>query len=160
MKISGFNSIKSAGGVKKRGSTSSVGSFADLLGLSETGDAGSISSSASVSSASPVNNLLSLQEIQDDGKGRQRLIQQGNDMLDSLDQLRRSILVGSVPVHVLRNLNNQLSIKKQHIIDPALLAVIEDIELLASVELAKIETAMQNQQAGRNDTLTDDDIVP
>lgn len=158
MKISGFNPIKSAGGVKKRGNASSVGSFADLLGISDTDDAAASAAAASVSSTVSVGNLLSFNEIQDDGQGKQKLMQQGNDMLDSLEQLRRSILAGSVPVHVLRNLNSQLSLKKQYIADPALLAIIDDIELRASVELAKIETAMQNQQAGRRDSLTDDDI--
>ncbi len=158
MKISGFNPIKSAGGVKKRGSASSVGSFAELLGISDSDDVAAASAASAASPTSPINNLLSLQEIQDDGRGKQKLVQQGEDMLDSLEKLRRAILTGSVPVHVLRNLNSQLSAKKQYVADPALLAIIEDIELRASVELAKIETAMQNQQAGRDDLLDDNDI--
>lgn len=158
MKVSGFSSIKSAGSVKKRGSTSAVGSFADLLGTSDTDGAASASAATSIASTSSLSNLLSLQEIQEDGQSKRKAIQQGNDMLDSLDRLRHSILTGSVPIHVLRNLNSQLSAKKQYITDQRLLDIIDDIELRASVELAKIETAIQNQQAGRTDRLDDSDI--
>lgn len=160
MKVTGFTPIKSGSGVKKRGSTSAVGSFADLLGLSDTADTSSATASSSVSSASSINNLLSLQEIQDDGKGNQKAMEQGHDMLDSLEQLRHSILTGSIPVHILRNINNQLAVKKQYISDPRLMEIIEDIELRASVELAKIETAMMNRRAGRDDLLSGEDIEP
>lgn len=144
--------------MKKRGSASAVGSFADLLGLSDTDGASSTSATTSVASTSSLSNLLSLQEINDDGQSKRKALQQGNDMLDSLDKLRHSILTGSVPIHVLRNINSQLSAKKQYITDQSLLDIMDDIELRASVELAKIETAMQNQQAGRSDQLDDSDI--
>lgn len=158
MKVSGFGSISSGGGVKRRGGVSSSGSFADLLGASEAGGVESPAATG-VSSASPIANLLAMQEISDEEAGRKQAMRQGHDMLDSLEQLRRYILSGSVPMQALQQINRQLSIKKQHFIDPALLELIEDIELRASVELAKLETAMLNQRAGRGDMLGDDDAI-
>ncbi len=70
-------------------------------------------------------------------------------MLDVLEELRRRLLTGTLPMSVLLDLKRNISLQKQMTNDPALTGVIEDIELRAAVELAKLETAMGRRDEGR-----------
>lgn len=144
MKITGFGSISSNSGVNKRRNASGVGGFSDLLSASEAGEAaetGGASHVSDVAAASGLHNLLALQEISEEDMHRRKAVSQGHSMLDSLEKLRRQILGGTVPAGTLADISRQLSMQKQHIIDPGLMAIIEDIELRTAVELAKLEMA-------------------
>jgi hypothetical protein len=141
MKISGFGSIGSSSGVNKRRGTGSVSGFADILSAAEASDVGHAGSVSDVAATAGINNLLALQEISEEDVHRRKLLQQGNNILDALEKLRRQILIGSVPRHTLIDIGRQLSVQKQAVSDPQLSALIEDIELRAAVELAKLEVA-------------------
>lgn len=140
MKITGYSPVHPSGGVKKTGKTSPVSSFADVLAASGTDDIAPSLASGEVSATS-LSNLLSLQEVSDEDLRRQKLAQQGNRLLDTLEQLRQRILTGAVPPHLLRTLSQHLSVQKQSVNDPRLMELIDDIELRAAVELAKLERA-------------------
>lgn len=72
---------------------------------------------------------------------KKKMLQRGSNLLDSLESLRQQLLMGVVSPSLLTDLNRQLSVQKQNISDPQLLALIEDIELRAAVELAKLQIA-------------------
>ncbi|NBR29945.1 MAG: hypothetical protein EBT83_16285 [Betaproteobacteria bacterium] len=59
--------------------------------------------------------------------------------LDALEQLRDGLLSGSLPVATLRNLERMVAQERALVSDPKLNAVLDDIELRAAVELAKLE---------------------
>jgi hypothetical protein len=145
MKITGFGSITSTTSTSKKRGISSTSNFADVLATAEGADTSQAGGVNDVAATAALNNLLALQEISEQDVRRRKLAQQGNNMLDALEKLRRQLLIGTLPAHVLQDLGRQLMVQKQMVDDPALNALIEDIELLAAVELAKIEKALENR---------------
>ena len=147
MKISGSEPIKPAGGTKRTSSSSSAGGvrFADLLAGAQEASAPHVSD---VGATAAVSNLLAMQEITEEEVRRKKLLQQGRNIVDVLENLRHQLLIGAVPMHTLRDLARNLAIQKQQVTDPKLMELMADIELRAAVELAKLEMA-----AGANDLL-------
>jgi len=148
MKISGFGSVGSTSSSKRTGGTSSTASFADLLAAAEAGDVAHTAPTSDIAATAALNNLLALQEISEEDIQRKKLAQHGNNMLDVLEKLRTRLLVGTLSPQLLVDLGRQIAIQKQMVTDPKLNALIEDIELRAAVELAKLERAMQERNAG------------
>jgi hypothetical protein len=144
MKITGYGSIN-ASTIKKRGDVAQTGSFADLLAASETEESSGVPASGEVAAAG-LTNLLALQEISEEDIQRRKLVQQGKSMIDTLERLRQQLLIGTLPPHLLRDLHRQLSLHRQTTADPELNALIDDIELRAAVELAKLEMAFKAEE--------------
>lgn len=145
MKITGFGSISSTSNVKKRGGVSQVTGFADVLAAAEAESTSATAQASDVAATSALDNLLALQEISEEDIQRRKLAQQGKSMLESLEQLHRQLLIGTLPAHVLLDLRRQVALQKQMVNDPKLTAIIEDIEIRAAVELAKLERAMSQE---------------
>ncbi len=140
-KITEYGSVKSAGGTKARRNASSVGSFADLLDAAGAGDDASVGALSDVAAPSAVGGMLSLQEVAEEEGRRKKLVSQGHSMLDTLDELRHRLIEGRIPGHMLADLGQEILAKKQTVTDPALVDIIEDIEIRLAVELAKLELA-------------------
>jgi hypothetical protein len=87
-----------------------------------------------------LNTVLALQEAPDATRGRakQRARQRGGLMLDHLDEIRMGLLLGTVPMAKLEQLAQLVRVKREQIDDPKLLAILDEIELRAAVELAKL----------------------
>ena len=99
-------------------------------------------STAAVSSAGPlaaVDALLSLQEVPDATSGRSRGLKRAEDMLDHLDAIRHGLLLGSIPRDKLNGLLAVVRERRDDVGDPRLAAVLDEIELRAAVELAKLD---------------------
>jgi hypothetical protein len=143
-KITGYGPVKSTGGTKKTGGTVATSAFASLLGLSDTEETTPAAQLSDVSTTSAVGNMLALQEISEEEVKRRRLVQQGKNMLDTLENLRRQLLMGGVPAQTLVELSRQLSIQKQQVADPKLMEIMDEIELRLAVELAKLESAFNS----------------
>jgi hypothetical protein len=143
IKVGGYTPIKPGSAVKKRGATDSASSFSDVLGAALAGDT---APAAQMSDISALNTMLSMQEISEEEVRRQKLVQQGRNMLDTLELLRQKLLAGGIPAHMMIELERQLSVQKQSVADPALKALIDDIELRLAVELAKLENALAAQK--------------
>ncbi len=143
-KITGYGPVKSTGTTKKTGGTAAAGAFASLLGLSDTEETASASQLSDVSATSALSGMLALQEISEDEIKRRKVVQQGNNMLDTLENLRRQLLAGGIPADTLIAMSRQLSIQRQQVADPKLMEVMDEIELRLAVELAKLESAFHN----------------
>ena len=98
-----------------------------------------VSSVGEIGGVAAVGSILAAQEVGDDDgeKARQQMQKYGADVLDRLDEIQRDLLVGAIPKDRLTNLAQTLRAKKSSVDDPALLQIINDIELRAEVELAK-----------------------
>ena len=142
MKITGYGSITSST-VKKRGDVSQASDFADLLAAASAEESSAAAQTGEVAAAG-LTNLLALQEISEEEAQRRRLVQQGTELVDVLERLRRQLLMGTMPASLLRDLSRRLSLHRQQTTDPGLNALMDDIELRAAVELAKLETALKN----------------
>jgi hypothetical protein len=145
MKIEPYSNIKSASATKKRSGVSQAGDFSSILDTFESDTAGQTSGLNNVAAPSSLSGMLALQEISDEEIRRKKLVKQGDDMLDSLEQLRRKLLLGVLPMQTLHDINNQLSLQKQTVADQRLIAIMEEIELRTAVELAKLEMAIASK---------------
>src|SRR5689334_16479169 len=125
---------KSAGGTASTGSSG----FAKALNDSQGGHGPQMPVSVGLAD---MNAVLALQEAPDAttrNRARQRAKERGNLMLDHLEELRMGLLLGIVPLAKLETLAQLVRAKREQIDDPKLLAILDEIELRAAVELAKL----------------------
>lgn len=117
----------------KRSGPSGSG-FAEALG-GET-RAGGVSGSAPLGS---VDALLALQGVSErqDGSGQAR--ERAEELLDRLDEIRLGLLVGAIPAGELQKLSQTLQRKRGQVDDPRLVELLDEIDLRARVELAKLD---------------------
>lgn len=139
MKIGSAGSVKSVGNSRKAGKPSSVGGdFSAFLSETDETAAPSVGAAAGVSG---IEALLAAQTVGDalqDGGKKRRAVSHGNDILDRLEELRAAILTGAVSKSKLIELAQMLREKREAGLDDDLNAVLDDIELRAEVELAKL----------------------
>lgn len=88
-----------------------------------------------------LEGLLSIQEIPDAMVGRRRAIRRGDVLLDRLEDLRLGLLAGGVPRDRLEELARLARTARDAVDDPRLAAILDEIDLRAAVELAKLEVA-------------------
>ena len=104
-------------------------------------DDGGAEGTGRLAEQSPVKSLdalLSLQEVPDATSGRSAGLRRGTDLLDRLDEIRMGLLVGSIPSDRLGNLLRMVRGRRDAAMDSKLSAILDDIELRAMVELAKL----------------------
>jgi hypothetical protein len=137
MKIEGPRAVETLRSARARAAGGTGSSFApDAAG--ETKHAAPIASGAPVAA---VDTLIALQEVPDSLTGRARAARRGRDMLDLLDDVRDGLLEGRVSRATLARLLSLVEVKREDFVDPALQGVLDEIELRARVELAKLNFA-------------------
>ncbi|GAB3454290.1 hypothetical protein GCM10027396_31730 [Insolitispirillum peregrinum] len=89
---------------------------------------------------SGLESLLAIQAVDADGsnRGRRRMIARGEELLDRLEDIRRGLLLGTIPIDRLSKLSEMVRSKRDSGADPELAALLDEIELRAEVELAKL----------------------
>jgi len=89
-----------------------------------------------------VDSLLAVQEADPDGRRSSREEQaRGEDLLARLERLRDGLLLGAIPESELRGLAQTIKqTKERNFTDPRLSEILDEIELRARVELAKLGT--------------------
>jgi hypothetical protein len=105
------------------------------------GNAGATEKSQSTGAAGAVggmDGLLAVQAAGDAVERRRRAMRRGRNLLDSLDQLKISILSGRISPQQLETLKAQLRQRSEGVDEPGLADVLAHIELRAEVELAKL----------------------
>ena len=87
-----------------------------------------------------VNSILGVQEVSDvpEREARRQLVGWGENILDKLDEIRHGLLIGAIPKDRLTNLAQTLRERRANVRDPQLIEIIDEIELRAEVELAKL----------------------
>ena len=109
------------------------------------GDAAATTSSATTApttSLAGLDAILTLQgQGEQPGERRRRFAKRGHDLLDGLDRLKASLVMGRVSTRELQAIASRLSERAESSGDPRLDGLIADIELRAAVELAKLSTA-------------------
>jgi hypothetical protein len=101
----------------------------------ETGTASSVSRPATISS---LDALLAFQEVDDSNEGAKKARRRAADLLDELDQVRVGLLTGELPKSTLQQLAQTISSHRDQVIDPKLAEILDEIDLRAQVELAKL----------------------
>ena len=146
MKVSGLGSGQRTDRSKRTGKSEAGRSeFRDSLAqgvdaADEAGESGGSSAVDGLSSISGVDTLLALQSVGDvnEREARKRMIRRGEDILDQLEELRHGLLIGTMSPEKLEGLAKTVRTSREDCVDPRLGAILDEIELRAEVELAKL----------------------
>jgi hypothetical protein len=104
---------------------------------------GSAAGVSSARAAAPVDALLVMQQVDGDSDGDSLARQRANVILDMLDEIRHAVLAGVVDRSRLGHLASLVRDRRDEAADPRLRAILDEVELRAAVELAKLECAAE-----------------
>src|SRR5688572_27988352 len=85
------------------------------------------------------NSFLILQEVSDTEHAHRKALKHGDDTIAALEQLHRDLLIGEVPASTLHRIQTVVDEQRHPFVPPKLARLLDDIELRAAVELAKLE---------------------
>jgi hypothetical protein len=134
MKIEGNGRVAGPAGARRAGKGQAAG---DRFSLS-VGEASPAPQASGVQGPAPVNALLALQEVPDGMARHARAVRQGHDVLDQLEDLKLCLLTGRLPRERLDSLIRSVRARRESADDPRLKETLDEIELRAEVELAKL----------------------
>jgi Class II flagellar assembly regulator. len=141
MKVSGTGSSSSASGGARRidKSAGRPGEFKKALVEAMDGPDGAAAAEAPTSLGG-IEALLAVQSVDDatEREARKRLMRRGEDILDRLEEIRHGLLLGEVPREKLTALADTVRAQRESCQDPRLAALLDEIELRAEVEIAKL----------------------
>lgn len=86
-----------------------------------------------------LDSILMLQGMDDSTEGRSKGAAHGEQLLNLLDAVRDGLLAGNIPRSTLNKLAQAVTRRHDVFADPKLQDVLDQIELRAHVELAKLE---------------------
>jgi hypothetical protein len=136
MKVYGPGSLRPGQPAKK---VSRSGEGSDFLRHMQEG--GGEENAAPVSGAGStfgINPLMALQEVDDALTGKRKARQRAESILDMLDELRMGLLTGTFPRERLGDLVRLVQSRRAQVDDPRLLEILDEIDLRAQVEIAKL----------------------
>ena len=141
MKIDGSGRIvpSTPAKVSRTGGSGSGQTFSTMV--EGSGEAASAAPVAAPQALTGIDALLGLQEVDDVTERKARAKKRASGLLDQLDDIRNCLLMGEMPPHQLTALRDRIARDKVEVDDPKLTALMEEIELRAEVELAKLEAA-------------------
>jgi hypothetical protein len=137
------SSVRGAGATRKAGPAGKAGDFAaELDKVAGADEASGPEGAAEVSGVVNVGGILAAQsvggEASPDFKERQRRAQRGVELLDRLEEIRRGLLLGSIPKDRLGELARMVREKRERGADAVVSRLLDEIELRAEVEIAKL----------------------
>ena len=139
MKISRVGPSGGASKSRRKGKVSaSDGAFAEHLK-----DSAATTEATGLTETTPVQaseGVLAVQEVPDstDGRSRGQAVRYGEDLLERLEEIRDGLLVGAIPKNDLAELARTIRARRQRSDDPRLNEIIDEVELRAEVEIAKL----------------------
>ena len=97
-----------------------------------------------------VDSLLAAQSVEDPTAraAKKRMRSRSMNVLDELEKLRMGMLSGSMTVGHMIDIADVVASHREKITDPSLTAIMDEIDLRAQVELAKMRVAMDRQKQG------------
>jgi hypothetical protein len=135
-KIGGSNPIRTTPSVR-RVAKAGGGDDSFARQLDETEESGSGSAVAGTNATNLVTNVLGLQEVDDATAQASRGKLRAENILDQLDDLKMSLLAGTLSKDKLLRLVRMVNSRRAAVSDPRLSQILDEIDLRAQVELAK-----------------------
>lgn len=148
MKIDGPSGPKGAAPTRKTGSKGGAAS-ADFDSLMGAGDAAESAPAVASQSIARVDVLLAVQGAEDprEGAARKRMQARADNMLKELDKIRISLLTGTMTVGQMITVADTIAAHRERISDPKLAEILDEIDLRAQVELARMRMALDAHES-------------
>ena len=105
------------------------------------GGASQVSNVSATQGVMGVEALLALQDVGSPLERKRRAVRRAGRILDTLEGLKIALLEGDISAADLDRLRRAVRDERDNTDDPALEAVLDEIELRAAVEVAKLEQA-------------------
>jgi len=140
MKVTGPSGIGSSSGARPAHGAGGGDGFRIIT----PGAAGGVTQTSSVSATQAVmgvDALLALQDVGSPLERKRRAVRRGGRILETLESLKIALLEGDVSATELDRLRRAVRDEREQTDDPGLEAVLDEIELRAAVEMAKLEQA-------------------
>lgn len=143
MKVEGPKGPQSASKSKK---SSSAGGDVDFSQFVRSGPQ-ETASTKTTQSIAQVDSLLAVQAAEDptERAARGRARKRADIILQELDKIRISMLGGNLTVGHMIDVADVVASHRDRIQDPALTAIMDEIDLRAQVELAKMRIALDSE---------------
>lgn len=138
MRVTGTSSVSSSSSA--RGGVRAAGGFS-VAEASETEASAQASPASALSGVSSIDALLALQAVGGPLERRRRAIGRAGKILDVLDDVKVALLDGEVLPDALDRLVVAVREERDETEDPRLEGVLDEIEMRAAVEMAKLEGA-------------------
>lgn len=143
MKIQGPSKSEGAGKAdkaKKKGKTDNT--FGNMVADA----AQKANQTAATQSIAKVDALLSVQAVEDptERAARQRMRSRGDKILRQLDHIRLGILTGNLTLGQVLDIADVVASHRETITDPNLTSILDEIDLRAQIEIAKMKKALNN----------------
>lgn len=140
MKVSNIGPAKGVDKTKRKSGASSSDAFADDLRAATADTPEPAAGTVSGAAVAGVDAVLAMQAADDATQGRSKglLMARGDRLLDRLEDLQLALLTGSLPKEKVIELAQAIREKRPTSDDQGLNALIDEIELRAEVELAKL----------------------
>lgn len=140
MKVSNIGPAKGVDKTKRKSGASSSDAFADDLRAATADAPEPAAGTVSGGGVAGVEAVLAMQAADDATQGRSKglLMARGDRLLDRLEDLQMALLTGSLPKEKIIELAQALREKRPTSDDAGLNSLIDEIELRAEVELAKL----------------------
>jgi hypothetical protein len=116
------------------------GSFGDML----TGGTASSAPASAPQTISSIDTLLAVQGAEDptEKAAKKRMKARAGRVLDELEKIRVGLLTGTLTLGDVINIADVVASHREKIMDPGLTAILDEIDLRAQVEIAKMKMAM------------------
>jgi hypothetical protein len=135
MRVEGNRPIRSTA-TRRDDKTAGSGAFAEVLGSEPA---------VAPATASPIGSLgalFALQEVADPTAQRRKAVARATRLLDRLGDLQLGLLDGAIDPQSLADLASTARAAREATNDPDLQQILDEIELRAAVELAKLSGAL------------------
>jgi hypothetical protein len=138
MKVTGASGVNTPSGSRAGGRV--AGGFSVSQSAS-AGEAAQVGPTASVTGVNSIDALLALQSVGGPLERRRRALGRAGRMLDVLDDVKVALLDGEVSPNALDRLMVAIREEREDTEDVKLEGVLDEIEMRAAVEMAKLEGA-------------------
>lgn len=142
MKIEGPSKSQKASSTSKTSKTGKTNSsFGDMV----TGAAKETSGVAATQSIAKVDALLAVQGAESamERKARRKMVERGDKVIRQLDHLRLGLLTGKLTIGQVIDLADVIASHREKVNDPEMTAVLDEIDMRAQIEIAKMRKAME-----------------
>lgn len=137
-----------SGGTQKSGKAKQAGKTSSSFDNMVAESINSVSSASPLQSISKVDALLAVQGVDNptERAARRRMHERGDKILHHLDNLKVAILSGHLTIGQVIDIADVVASHREKVNDPDMTALLDEIDLRAQIEMAKIRKALDNSR--------------
>ena len=144
MKVEGPSRSQQSEQAKKKGKVSSgEGSFSSMV----TGETGGAQGANAAQSIASIDVMLAAQgtESPTERAARKRMRARADTILSELDRIKVALLGGTLTVGHVIDIADVVAAHREKIMDPRLTSILDEVDLRAQIELAKMRVALDKR---------------